>query len=232
MTSDRENRPEPQEAREWQESHEPRESQKQREPQEPQAGREGPPEEAAERAQPQPRLHDMGGSIGPASIRGSGARPGGRREDNAEPSGGYAQPMGYMAGRDDDWSETAGSDEKAVAARTDEVAGNEDTFGPSPQRVPETGQDAGHDGDPGFRVRGPVEEEHHGEAEVDEPEPEAPDPGLPRPGDDLPEPGGHVSGDLAWTPSDEDDPDSGSGRTEAGDGGYLPGEATGRPYRR
>ncbi len=27
------------------------------------------------------------------------------------------------------------------------------------------------------------------------------------------------------------EPDSGSGRTEADDGGYLPGAATGRPYR-
>jgi hypothetical protein len=43
--------------------------------------------------------------------------------------------------------------------------------------------------------------------------------------------GGHVSAEVDWVPSDEDDPDSGSGRTGADDGGYLPGEATGRPQR-
>jgi hypothetical protein len=32
---------------------------------------------------------------------------------------------------------------------------------------------------------------------------------------------------MDWVPSDEDDPDSGSGRT---DGGYLPREGTGRPH--
>jgi len=43
--------------------------------------------------------------------------------------------------------------------------------------------------------------------------------------------GGHVSGDVEWVDSDADDPDGGSGRTDADDGGYLPGEGTGRPYR-
>lgn len=42
---------------------------------------------------------------------------------------------------------------------------------------------------------------------------------------------GHVSADLEWVMSDEDDPDAGSGRTDADDGGYLPGEGTGRPFR-
>jgi hypothetical protein len=43
--------------------------------------------------------------------------------------------------------------------------------------------------------------------------------------------GEHVSADVTWVPSDEeDDPDGGSGRTDADDGGYLPGEGTGRPY--
>ena len=41
---------------------------------------------------------------------------------------------------------------------------------------------------------------------------------------------GHVSADLEWEASDADDPDAGSGRTDADDGGYLPGEGTGRPY--
>jgi hypothetical protein len=39
-----------------------------------------------------------------------------------------------------------------------------------------------------------------------------------------------VSADVEWVASDEDDPDAGSGRTDADDGGYLPGEGTGRPY--
>jgi hypothetical protein len=42
---------------------------------------------------------------------------------------------------------------------------------------------------------------------------------------------GHIGVDLEWVASDEDDPDGGSGRTDADDGGYLPGEGTGRPYR-
>ncbi|MFG1945826.1 hypothetical protein [Nonomuraea sp. NPDC048826] len=42
--------------------------------------------------------------------------------------------------------------------------------------------------------------------------------------------GGHLSGDTDWVDSDDDDPDAGSGRTDADDGGYLPGEGTGRPY--
>jgi hypothetical protein len=71
----------------------------------------------------------MGGDIGPASIRGSGVAPGGQREGQAEPAGGFSEPMGYVAGRDDDWAVTAGSDEKAVAARTDRVGEDGDTFG-------------------------------------------------------------------------------------------------------
>lgn len=66
---------------------------------------------------------------------------------------------------------------------------------------------------------GPVDEEHHGEIVEDGPEAVAPPPAE----------AGHVSGDLEWVPSDEDDPDAGSGRTDADDGGYLPGEGTGRP---
>jgi hypothetical protein len=86
------------------------------------------PRAAADRHRPPGSdLHNMGGGSGPASVRGSHATP-----------GGYAHPTGYVAGCDDDWPETAGSDEKSVAARTDEVQGNQDTFGPSPQRVPET----------------------------------------------------------------------------------------------
>jgi hypothetical protein len=187
-----------------------------------------PPAEPRPETQPDERLHDMGGT-GPASIRGSGARPGGHRGRDAEPRSGYARPMGYVAGRDDDWPETAGSDEKAVAARTDEIEGNEDTFGPSPQRVPETA-DQGYDADPGRRVRGPLDPQRAGEIEED--------PGTDEPAGSgesalaADAQGGHVTAGLGWVPDDEDDPEGGSGRTGADDGGYLPGEATGRPYRR
>lgn len=162
------------------------------------------------------RLHDMGGNIGPASIRGSDVSPGGQHDQQAEPSDGYSEPMGYMAGRDDDWPVTAGSDEKAVAARTDQVAGDEDTFGPSPQATPEhpggTPVETGH---PGFRVRGPVDEAEHGAVDSPDPAPDDPDAatgvtaGLG--GEDVT--GGHVTADLNWDGTDEDDPDSGAGRT-------------------
>lgn len=51
----------------------------------------------------------------------------------------------------------------------------------------------------------------------------------PRPPRTLPLRTGHVRADLDWADSDADDPDGGSGRTDADDGGYLPGEGTGRP---
>lgn len=78
-------------------------------------GRDADPQES------DPEPHKMGGDVGPVSIRGSDAAPGTPRGDDAAPASGYSEPMGYMAGRDDDWPETAGSDEKAVGARTDEV---------------------------------------------------------------------------------------------------------------
>lgn len=111
-----------------------------------QGGRRGP--------SPDSRLRDMGGDIGPAWIRGSGVRPGGQREGQAEPAGGYSEPMGYMAGR------------------------------------------------------GPVDEDHRGEVEDDEPVP----PGETARSRDLPPDSGHVSPGLDWVSSDEDDPDAGSGR--------------------
>ncbi|MGI5267660.1 hypothetical protein ACQEUU_00760 [Nonomuraea sp. CA-218870] len=136
--------------------------------------------------------------------------------------GGYSQEAGYMAGRDDEYGVTAGSGEKSVAARTDEIEGHEEVIpGPSPHPMPAaaTRGDQGHGGDPGFRVRGPVDEARHGEVEDD--------------GEDLGErvpAGGHLNGDADWVDSDvAEDPDAGSGRTEADDGGYLPGEGTGRP---
>lgn len=158
-----------------------------------------------------PGLHDMGGNIGPASIRGSaatGTAPG----DDAAPSSGYSEPMGYMAGRDDDWPETAGSDEKAVGARTDEVAGDQDTFGPSPQATPRhTGGHPVEPGHPEFRLQGPVDEAHHGE--IDDPDP-TPDDADARSGVT----GSLVDSDLSDRDFSDrdgggDDPDGGSGRT-------------------
>jgi len=181
-----------------------------------------------------PGLHNMGGAVGPASIRGSNATPGGSRDDDAEPSGGYARPMGYVAGRDDEWPETAGSDEKAVGARTDEIEGHVDTFGPSPHPVrQDSAEQRAHGGRPGFRVRGPAAGEEPGVIDEEEPRPDAEttDPAVALPTAGTPRGGGHVSADVGWAGSDEDDPDSGSGRTDADDGGYLPGEGTGRPYR-
>ena len=82
-------------------------------------------------------------------------------------------------------------------------------------------------------MRGPVDEDRRGEIEEDEPEPAADvsDPEVTAPAAGVPRGGDHVGADLAWVPSDEGDPDSGSGRTGADDGGYLRGRATGRPYR-
>jgi hypothetical protein len=169
-------------------------------------------------------LHNMGGDVGPVSIRGSNVSPGARPGDDAEPKSGYAKPMGYVTGRDDEWPVTAGSDEKAVAARTDEID-HIATYGPSPHPMPPDAlEQQGEGGDPGFRVHGPVDPAEHGMI-VDEGDGEPEEPaGALRGGE-------HISADLDWVGSDEeDDPDGGSGRTEADDGGYLPGEGTGRPY--
>ncbi|MQA97179.1 MAG: hypothetical protein GEV11_22005 [Streptosporangiales bacterium] len=180
-------------------------------------------------------LHDMGGDIGPASIRGSNRSPGGTPRDDAEPEGGYAEPMGYVTGRDDEWPPTAGSDEKAVGARTDEI---EDHVEASPHPMPEAREPRSEGGDPAFRVQGPVEEDLRGapdEARPPVPDPPAGEEDVPvadvQAGAENPPGGGHVGADVEWVPSDEDDPDAGSGRTDSGDGGYLRGEATGRPGR-
>ncbi|GII80881.1 hypothetical protein Sru01_58630 [Sphaerisporangium rufum] len=160
-------------------------------------------------------LHDMGGDIGPASTRGSNAHPGGDPRDDAAPKGGWSSEMGYVTGRDDEWPESAGSDEKAVGARTDEIEGHVETAGPSPRPVPDEVAGPRDNPDAGRRARGPVQ---GGVPEDDGPLPErAPPPSA-----------GHVGAGVEWVPSDEDDPDGGSGRTDQGDGGYLPGEATGR----
>lgn len=162
-----------------------------------------------------PELHDMGGDIGPASIRGSNRSPGARPDDEAEPRSGWSTSTGYVAGRDDEWPATAGSDEKAVGARTDEVDDRVETAGVSPRAVPEDIEGPRDNPDADARARGPVED--------------GSDDDGPRPGRTAPPTGGHVSADLDWVSSDEDDPDGGSGRTEEDDGGYLPGEGTGRP---
>ncbi|MED7930786.1 hypothetical protein SMD20_41630 [Nonomuraea sp. LP-02] len=169
-------------------------------------------------------LHNMGGDVGPASIRGSNPSPGSKPRDDAEPTSGYATPMGYTTGRDDEWPVTAGSDEKAVAARTDEIEGHVATYGPSPHPMPpDRLEPQGEGGDPGFRVTGPVDEAEHGMVIDDEGEPPSEqEPGLPG--------GEHIGAGVDWVASDEDDPDGGSGRTADDDGGYLPGEGTGRPY--
>lgn len=169
-------------------------------------------EKDADREAPQSRLHDMGGNIGPASIRGSGVSPGGRRQDEAEPAGGYSEPMGYVTGRDDDWPVTAGSDEKAVGTRTDQVAGDEDTFGPSPQPTPGLTGGRPETAHPGFRVRGPVDEAEHGVVDDSDPAPDDPDAGTGVTAG-LNQERRHVTAGLDWGDGDEADPDGGSGRT-------------------
>lgn len=155
----------------------------------------------------QASLHDMGGNIGPASIRGSGVAPGGQRQRQAEPESGYSEAMDYTAVRDDDWQVTAGADK----VQTDEQAA-QDTFGPGAQAVPRQPGSRGP-GHPGFRVRGPVDEAELGLVdESEDPSPDDPDAdtgvtaGL-NPDD------GHVTATLRWTDSDDGDPDIGSGRT-------------------
>ena len=155
----------------------------------------------------QASLHDMGGNIGPASIRGSGVVPGGQREHQAEPDSGYSEGVGYTAVRDDDWQVTAGAD-KVWTGEPDE----EDTFGPSPVALPRQpgSQGPGH---PGFRVRGPVDDAEAGMIDDSEdPSPDDPDAdtgvsaGLDGGG------GGHVTAGLNWSDTDDGDPDIGSGR--------------------
>lgn len=53
-------------------------------------------------------LHDMGGDIGPVSIRGSSARDQGGAAADAAPHSGYARDMGPMAGSDEDQPEISG----------------------------------------------------------------------------------------------------------------------------
>lgn len=55
-------------------------------------------------------LHDMGGAIGPASIRGSSAREGGGgTENDAAPREGYATSVMPTTGRDEEQTQIAGA---------------------------------------------------------------------------------------------------------------------------
>ncbi|GIH93706.1 hypothetical protein ACFFMN_21435 [Planobispora siamensis] len=161
-----------------------------------------------------PELHNMGGDVGPASIRGSNAKPGGDPDDDAAPKSGWSEPMGNMTGRDDERPEIAGSDEKSVGARTDEIEGHTPASS-EPHRMPFDPDESEGGPDYARRARGPVET--------------GPDDDGPLPDRTIPDTGGHVGADMDWKDSDVDDPDGGSGRTDEGDGGYLPGEGTGRP---
>jgi hypothetical protein len=172
-----------------------------------------------ETGRPQPGddswLHDMGGDIGPASIRGSDTPIGGHGSGDAAPTSGFSEPTDYMAGRDGDWTVAGeGFEEQPV----DPQAGGrdeEDTFGPG---MPAAPADAGghpvEPGHPGFRVRGPVDEAHAGEIDDPDPAPDDPDAdtGVTAARNRN---GGHVTAGLDWDDGDSGDPDGGSGRTWA-----------------
>ncbi len=161
--------------------------------------------------------HDMGGDIGPASIRGSDTPPGGHGSGDAAPTSGYSEPTDYTAGRDGDWAVAGeGFEEQPV----DPQAGgpdDEDTFGPGMPAAPAgAGGHPVEPGHPGFRVRGPLDEAHAGEVDAPDPAPDDPDAGsgvTAGLGGDGPADGGHVTSGLDWTAADTDDPDGGSGRT-------------------
>jgi hypothetical protein len=156
----------------------------------------------------QASLHDMGGNIGPGSVRGSAVVPGGQREHQAEPASGYSEATGYTAVRDEDWQVTAGAD-KVWAGEPDE----RDTFGPSPVAVPrQPGGPSGEPGHPGFRVRGPVDEAEYGLIDDEDPAPDDPDADSGVTAGLHPD-GGHVTAGLRWSDADDGDPDIGSGRT-------------------
>jgi hypothetical protein len=156
----------------------------------------------------QASLHDMGGNIGPASIRGSAVVPGGQRERQAEPDSGYSESTGYTAVRDDDWQVTAGAD-RVWTGEPDE----QDTFGPSPVAVPrQSGPQPGEPAQPGFRVRGPVDEAEYGLIDDEDPAPDDPDADSGVTAGLKPD-GGHVTTAGEWSDSDDGDPDIGSGRS-------------------
>lgn len=62
-------------------------------------------------------VHNMGGAIGPASIRGSGEPSEGRRtDDEAAPRAGFAQPVQPVAGPDSEHPEITGTPDADVVA--------------------------------------------------------------------------------------------------------------------
>lgn len=69
----------------------------------------------AERAGVGSSLHDMGGDIGPASIRGGGVPAEGLPGDEAAPSSGYSTSLSPTVGDDDSDAGVAGSDASDVS---------------------------------------------------------------------------------------------------------------------
>jgi hypothetical protein len=61
-------------------------------------------------------VHNLGGDLGPASVRASSARDGGGLAQDAAAGAGYAQDLGPMSGRDEEQPAVAGSDESGYAA--------------------------------------------------------------------------------------------------------------------
>jgi len=156
----------------------------------------------------QASLHDMGGNMGPASIRGSGVVPGGQRQRQAEPEAGYSESTDYAAVRDDDWQVTAGAD-KTWPNEPDE----EDTFGPGARAVPRQAGSRGP-GQPGFRVRGPADDAEAGQVDDENPAPDDdPDADTGVTAGVGQDRRGRVTGGLNWSDTGDGDPDIGSGRT-------------------
>lgn len=60
-------------------------------------------------------LHDMGGNIGPASVRASSAKDGSGRATDAAPEEGYAESVSATVGTDEQDPGIAGSDESGSA---------------------------------------------------------------------------------------------------------------------
>lgn len=94
-------------------------------------------------------LHDMGGNIGPASVRGSSAPSGGGASDDAAPQSGYSEDAGPMAGRDEEQPQLAGSDESGTTIPT--IAGAPSLIVDIDEAGDQTGR--GADGDTAARLQ-------------------------------------------------------------------------------
>ncbi len=91
----------------------------------------------AERASVGSSLHDMGGDIGPASIRAGGAPAEGVPGDEAAPSSGFSTPVSPMVGDDDQDPSLAGSpasDVSPVGSPVNAEAGTPYADGPDAER--------------------------------------------------------------------------------------------------